>query len=808
MGIDGTALIRPIAAIVATTALAAPAAAQAPVAVSLPAGTLGNAVLALGRQARVTITVPDEALWRRRVPSISGRMTAHEAAERLARAAGATLEPIGAGSWRIVSRRPLQSVRRAHRPAVATAPAPTADEATEIVVTASKRDVPLNGFAGQATSIAGPELTLGGVGGTDRLVSRMASISSTYLGAGRNKLFIRGIADSSFTGPTQSTVGQYLGDVRLSYNAPDPDLRLSDLRAAEVLEGPQGTLYGAGSLGGIIRLVPNPPVLGEASASLTLGSAATWHGRPSGDAGAVINLPVGERAALRIVADTASDGGYIDKPLLERRDVNRTDVTGGRATLRIELGGPWHVDITALGQHIFGRDSQYADRAGIRLSRSALTDEGFEADYHHGQVALNGALGNVRITSSTGIASQDLLERYDATISGDTPRLFVQRNQTNLLTHETRLWQPMVDGSGWLAGVSYTRNRTYLSRALGAAATPGVENSVHEISAFGEGSVGIVPGLIASGGLRYTRSRLGGMATDIDVVPMLAAQRAMVTANRTEHALLPSVGMIATLFGRAQLYARYQEGFRPGGLAIESDFVRRFESDRASSMELGLRERSARRELSLSLSHTYWRDVQADFIDSNGLPSTANIGDSRIWSLSAAGAIEILAGLRASVAATLNKSEVIDPIGLLPAAPGTFDADAANTSVASSDLARLVAARMNQVPNIAEFSGRLGLDYRRALSGGGEVAASGWVRYVGPSRLGVGPELGQRQGDFLDSAVSLRWTARPFAWTIGVTNIFDIAGNRFALGTPFSTGRDQVTPLRPRTVRVGLEIGF
>src|SRR3546814_3098560 len=87
----------------------------------------------------------------------------------------------------------------------------------------------------------------------------MASLSSTHLGAGRNKLFIRGIADSSFTGPTQATVGQYLGDIRLSYNAPDPDLRLYDVDNVEVLEGPQGTLYGAGSLGGIIRVVPNAP---------------------------------------------------------------------------------------------------------------------------------------------------------------------------------------------------------------------------------------------------------------------------------------------------------------------------------------------------------------------------------------------------------------------------------------------------------------------------------------------------------------------------------------------------------------------
>lgn len=108
----------------------------------------------------------------------------------------------------------------------------------------------------------------------------MTAVASTYLGAGRNKLFIRGIADSSFTGPTCATVGQYFGDLRLSYNAPDPDLRLADLAAVEVLEGPQGTLYGAGSLGGLIRLVPNAPDPTRFSGSAMLGGSATTHGAP------------------------------------------------------------------------------------------------------------------------------------------------------------------------------------------------------------------------------------------------------------------------------------------------------------------------------------------------------------------------------------------------------------------------------------------------------------------------------------------------------------------------------------------------
>src|SRR5690606_2342451 len=128
------------------------------------------------------------------------------------------------------------------------------------------------------------------------------------------------------------------GDLRLSYNSPDPDLRLSDMEKVEVLEGPQGTLYGAGSLGGIIRLVPNAPEPGVVAASASLGGSATTHGALGADAGAVINLPLaGEAATLRLVVDAESQGGYIDKPLLGRDDVNRTRIYGGRAFARADL---------------------------------------------------------------------------------------------------------------------------------------------------------------------------------------------------------------------------------------------------------------------------------------------------------------------------------------------------------------------------------------------------------------------------------------------------------------------------------------
>src|SRR3546814_19110194 len=82
----------------------------------------------------------------------------------------------------------------------------------EIIVTGSQTGLPHSHFAGVVTQLDGGDLAFGGGRGMDSILSRTASVSSTHLGPGRNKLFIRGIADSSFTGPTQSTVGQYFGD--------------------------------------------------------------------------------------------------------------------------------------------------------------------------------------------------------------------------------------------------------------------------------------------------------------------------------------------------------------------------------------------------------------------------------------------------------------------------------------------------------------------------------------------------------------------------------------------------------------------
>jgi len=784
--------------------------------VDVRAGSAGQVAIELARQTRSSIIVADPVVAQRMVPAIRGRMAAAEAVRRLARKAGGRAVAVAPGAWRIEGA-PMARPTPAPRPApVRPTPIPTDDEAADpIVVVASKRDLTIGQIPGQVSILDGESLEAGGIGGTEKITQRVATVTSTHLGSGRNKLFIRGIADSSFTGPTQATVGQYLGDLRLSYNAPDPDLRLSDMARVEVLEGPQGTLYGAGSLGGIIRLVPNPPVVGDTSGSMAVGGSLTQSGAPGGDAAGMVNVPVSDAIAFRANFDVATLGGYIDKPLLRRKDVNRTSILGGRAALRAEIAPDWTVDLIGLGQSTDARDSQYAGRdAEPPLSSNARVREGSDADYVMGQFVISGRIGEVRVRSTTGAVRQHLEERYDATIDPADLRRFSQENRTRMIAHETRLWQPATDGFGWLVGASYTHNRTVLTRSfenfVSTTAATGVRNTIDEFTLYAEASLRIRPGLTATAGGRVTHSRLGGSGEDVlpAITESLAFARAAATADRTSTAVLPSIALNAELLDATTLYMRYQEGFRPGGFAIESDFVRRFKSDRTGTWEFGVKHGTpgvSPFDLAASVSYTRWRDIQADFIDNSGLPSTANIGDGRVWSASATAGVELARGLRLEAGATWNKSAVDKPptellVLVARAAPVTGTSD---YSLIDATLARSM-----QVPNIAQFSGRLSLGWNREIGDDLRLSANAWTSYVGKSRLGIGPELGDPQGDYLDSGADMRIGTERYGVTLALNNITNSRGNRFSLGTPFGTGRDQTTPLRPRTIRLGLDARF
>lgn len=756
---------------------------------------MGNAAFAIGRQAGISISIPNRTLLTRPSPAIRGRMEADEALRRLARASGLSVRKLSANAYRLAAASPpARPVGRPSPQPQSEPPPQSDDEHPPIIVTASKRDTLVQRFPGQWTRIDGQDFAPWGVVGSEAIEARSVGFSSTHLGAGRNKLFIRGIADSSFSGPTQSPVGQYFGDMRTGYSGPDPDLKLIDMKSVEVLEGPQGTLYGSGALGGIILLKPNVPVLGQMSGNVATGVALTWHGDPGYDASGMINAPIGGQAALRLVGYRAREGGYIDNGATGETDINDTDVTGGRATLTAEIVPGWAVDLAGIGQRIDGADSQYADDGGSRLSRDSLVDQAFSSDFALASLIVRRDDGPIRFRSTTGASWQDVDERFDAS-TGGAARQLGQHSQARAISNETRLWRPMAGGYSWLIGFSSILHRYEVSREMVADGAEtdlsGVENRVRETTIYGELGAQLHPRIEASLGARYTLSHLSGSGEHLS--PMAVGHLAAQDTDRREHSFLPAAAFLARPLDNLTIYARYQQGFRPGGLSIASDTVRLYRNDRVGTAELGMRYGSPGRDpfdLQGSATLSRWQDIQADFLDPSGLPVTDNIGDGRVWTVTFNGGAKVMESVRLEAGIAWNDGKITHPTDGFR----TLVAEAGNGSMA--------------IPNIARVVARGAVDWETPLSADWTLKAYAYARYVGRSRLGVGQHLGEKQGQYIDSGLAIRLFDERKALSLTVTNVTDEIGNRFAFGAPIATGVDQLTPLRPRTVRLGFEHNF
>jgi outer membrane receptor protein involved in Fe transport len=313
----------------------------------------------------------------------------------------------------------------------------------------------------------------------------------------------------------------------------------------------------------------------------------------------------------------------------------------------------------------------------------------------------------------------------------------------------------------------------------------GVRNSITEAALYGEISVPVLRKLTVTGGGRIAYNRLAGELLDL-AVPEDAEPR------RTEVELLPSLAVAWRPRADLTIFARYQEGFRPGGLSVAAGgsglVSQRYEGDSITAIEAGLRFRDPERDrfsAAVTLSYSPWENIQADLVDTGGLPFTANIGKGSVLGLEANIAWRMLPGLTTEAGLFLNDSTLTAP------APGFEDSDAA------------------KLPNIADVGGRFAISYRTRLAGAMTFALDASARYFGNSRLGVGPTLDIGQGDYLDTALGARLGTERIGVSLDLTNLFDASANRFSLGNPFGVmqGR-QITPQPPRTIRIGIDGHF
>src|SRR5271156_7196658 len=190
----------------------------------------------------------------------------------------------------------------------------------EIVVTAEKRESTVQTTPMSLTAITGQDIRDRGVTDLADLVQSVPGVSMRTSGPGMTEFEMRGVAS---TGGNSPTVGFYYDDTPLTAPSAANEGKivispaLYDLNRVEVLRGPQGTLYGSGSMGGTIKVVPNAPNPELFDASAEVKFADTDHGGFDHAENGMVNLPFwGDKAALRIVASYSSDSGWIDRVVI------------------------------------------------------------------------------------------------------------------------------------------------------------------------------------------------------------------------------------------------------------------------------------------------------------------------------------------------------------------------------------------------------------------------------------------------------------------------------------------------------------
>ena len=793
--IDHRISSRVCASLIIIAGIVVPAQAAESSSFSVQAMPLDQAVVRLGEQARVSIGGTDPRMRTVTAHRVQGRMSLAAALRKMLRGTGFTFVMIDARTVRIMAG-PLPRATRP-RPAVKAKPKPTPvnpplePEApgappVEIIVTASKQSQPLSRYPGTAhvELIGGPGLTE--ERGSAALMSRLPELSSTNLGPGRNKLFIRGVADSSFSGPTQSTVGMYLGDLRLTYNAPEPDLLYYDIDRIEVIEGPQGTLYGAGSLGGIVRIMPKRPNLQTFGAETSLGYSLSADSADGYDIAGTLNIPiVADRVGLRLVGYKQVEGGYIDNLTLGQPDINKSRIQGVRLSLEMDPGDDWRMSLNGVLQNIDTRDGQYAQTGLARLSRAASIAQPADNDFRGANLVIGKSWNMFDLVSSFGFVDHRIDERFDPSSQIGAGTAYDRAEHVRLITQETRLSSKPASRVTWVAGLSYVLSVDTVKQSLGALPTPPVISAArsekNEIAVFGEASFPVSDRLSLTGGARVVRAKSDGQVIGSNAEP-----------TRSQLRLLPTAAITWRPRDRLQAYARLQTGFRSGGLSVDPlGMITRFRSDKIYTAEAGIRfggaasQDAASLSGSAAISQTYWRDIQADLLDANGLPITLNIGSGHIT------------GFQGNLAWRPDRNLLLE------------GAIFVNASGLDSPALKLAGREHASLPNVPHYGGRLSLRWRQPLGDKLTLQTDGILRYRSASKVGTLPPLLLEQGEYFETEIgtSLIWGK----WTLGlsISNLFNSVENSFSFGNPFTVALgNEITPLRPRTLRMSIGAEF
>lgn len=538
-----------------------------------------------------------------------------------------------------------------------------------VTVTATRRREPVREVPMQVNVMKAETLERAGAKNLADYVAEQPGVNLTSSGSVGGVLTMRGLT----TGPVQgiATVGVYVDDVATGLSSAGAlggftplDMGMLDINHIEVLRGPQGTLYGAGAMSGVLKYVTNQPDTMEFAGSVKFGTSWTQGGGQGFTTGAVLNVPIKEDvAAVRIAAFTDQIGGSYDAvgPAGgSNTDRGRTD--GGRVSLLLTPTQELTVRLTGTVQDVHRKGLGFEDMDkrtgrpwGLERTRELSVREpysnrtelfGLDVEYDFGWARLNSITSaqDVKISSTV-----DVTRLYGPALNAMRLPVATVPLDSNVEQHRISQEFRLTSRSGttfeWLAGLYLNRERGSTDGGVDAGLLGGLGSlnllsssqfsRYREVAAYGDVTWNVTPALSFTGGVRLARNdqSYGSRQTGLLVGPI--ASTASGTSSESPTTYLAAAKY--TLSETSNVYFRAASGYRPGGPNMLKPDTNRnivqpmFKSDSLWSYELGYKADLLDRTLSLeaALYDIEWRDVQQP-MRSGGFVFVTNAGAARI----------------------------------------------------------------------------------------------------------------------------------------------------------------------------------
>ena len=532
--------------------------------------------------------------------------------------------------------------------AQSTAPETKKDDSTSdsvqsidrIVITASKRQEKLREIAGSVSALQGADLEARGTKDHEDLFKLVPGVQFNKLEGDTSVITIRGIGTSASGNFVQSTTGIYIEDV--PFNDPyifrtSPDVAPFDLQRVEILRGPQGVLFGSSSMGGAVRYLFNKPNLKATEFSLLSSVSSTSGGGTNHGEYAMGNLPLSDKAGLRVVLFNRDESGYVDDTARSAKNTNDLHQSGGR--LLATFAPIKALNITALYMTQATKtddSSNITDLATVSKALALPSPRKSQFDLFSLQVDYD--FDGVRLTSNTGYLTKEWtgasdLSRFAAFYGPGSYAAFDEKSKAT--SQELRVSSIGTGPLTWLAGVFYQRYTYDQNDSVQAAAfaLPSlIKSKAIESSVFAQGDFTLANGVTLGLGGRYYRTK-NDIDSNVNFVPG--------SAGSSDSGFTPRASVKFKFADDNLAYALVSKGYRFGGINITQfnpnplapSFVTppTYNSDSLINYEVGLRLSPAPTvRVDATVFLLDWKGLQVNIPrPGDGFGYTANVGKAR-----------------------------------------------------------------------------------------------------------------------------------------------------------------------------------